>query len=93
MEAFLASAEAIAVLIGISAVGFFFIARKMIPVTVLKSLSTLAIEVSVPLYIFSNIIDKFDSAASPGMVGTAVLVDGFCCSNDRFIAHLFQIIQ
>ena len=66
MNALLSSAEAIIVLLGISAIGFFVIAKKIVPADMLKYVSTLAIEVSVPLYVFTNIIENFNPAASPG---------------------------
>ena len=65
MQAFLASAESIVVLIGIAAIGFFAVARKLIPADSMKALSTVAVDIAVPLYIFTNIIEKFDPASSP----------------------------
>ena len=64
MNTLLASAEAIIVLLGIGAIGFFVIAKKIVPADMLKYVSTLAIEVSVPLYVFTNIIEGFDPASS-----------------------------
>ena len=66
MNALAASAEAIIVLLGIGAIGFFVIAKKIVPADMLKYVSTLAIEVSVPLYVFTNIVENFDPASSPG---------------------------
>ena len=66
METLLASAEAIFVLIGIGAVGFFVIAKKILPADTLRFLSTLAIEVALPLYVFTNLVDNFDPASAPG---------------------------
>ena len=65
MQALAASVSAILILIGISAIGFFVSAKKIIPTESLQFLSTLAVEVATPLYVFSNIVDKFDPSSSP----------------------------
>jgi hypothetical protein len=65
MEALMPSVWAVFVIIGITAIGFFAFARKIIPGEALKYISSLAIEISLPLFIFTNITLRFDPAASP----------------------------
>jgi len=60
MEMFTASLKAIGILLGLGVVGFYVIARKIVPAEILKLLSSLAIEVAVPLMVFTNLIEKFD---------------------------------
>lgn len=60
MEVFFASLQAISILIGLGVIGFVVIARKIVPEEILKLLSSLAIDVAVPLLVFTNIIVKFD---------------------------------
>ena len=66
MEAIIASAWAVFILLGIGAIGFFVVAKKIVPGEVLGNISKLAIEVAIPLFIFTNIVEKFDPMVSPG---------------------------
>lgn len=51
------------VLFGIGLLGFWIVARRIIPKDILQVLSTLALDVAVPCMVFSDIIVKFDPAA------------------------------
>ncbi|MBT4289112.1 MAG: hypothetical protein HOD92_17435 [Deltaproteobacteria bacterium] len=60
MEIFAATFQSVAILMGIGLVGFWILARKTVPLDVLKVLTPLVLEVSLPCMIFSNIILKFN---------------------------------
>ena len=62
MNTLAASAEAIILLLGIGAVGYFMLARGIAKPDILPYLSTLALEVSLPLYVFATLITQFDPA-------------------------------
>lgn len=66
MESLLASAEAILSLVGIAAIGFYALHRKIIAPEMLKTLSTVAIELSLPFYVFANLTLNFRPESSPG---------------------------
>ena len=65
METLVASAEAILLLLGIGAVGYAMLARKIAEPAILPYLSTLALEVSLPLYVFATLLRQFDPAEDP----------------------------
>lgn len=65
METLAASAEAILLLLGIGAVGYAMLARKIAEPAILPYLSTLALEVSLPLYVFATLLRQFDPAEDP----------------------------
>ncbi len=65
MDIFYATFKSVAVLMGIGIVGFWVLARKTVPLDVLKVLSPLVIEVALPCMIFYNIITKFDPVTMP----------------------------
>ena len=50
---------------GIGVLGFAILARKTVPLEVLKVISPLVLEVSLPCMIFYNIITRFDPARMP----------------------------
>lgn len=65
MAIFAATFQSVAILMGIGLVGFWILARKTVPLDVLKVLTPLVLEVSLPCMIFSNIILKFNPQAAP----------------------------
>lgn len=65
MDIFFATLKSVAILMGIGIVGFWILARKTVPLDVLRVLSPLVIEVALPCMIFYNIITKFDPVAMP----------------------------
>jgi len=65
MELFAAAFKSVAVLMGIGVLGFAILARKTVPLEVLKVISPLVLEVSLPCMIFYNIIARFDPASMP----------------------------
>jgi predicted permease len=66
MELFTATFKSVAVLMGIGVIGFTILARKTVPVDVLRVLTPLVLEVSLPCMIFYNIIVRFDPGTMPG---------------------------
>jgi predicted permease len=66
MRTILTSLEAIAGLLGLGVVGFYIIAKNIVSRDLLRLLSSLAIEVALPLFVFTNLVTKFDPAISPG---------------------------
>ena len=65
MNLFLATFEAVAVLLGIGIVGFLILKKDVLPTNVLRSLSPLALEIALPSIIFINIINDFNPTNSP----------------------------
>ena len=65
MNLFIAAFKSVAVLMGIGVIGFTILARKTVPTNVLRVLSPLVIEVSLPCMIFYNIITRFDPRQMP----------------------------
>jgi len=59
MNIFFSALEAITILLGVGIVGFWILARRIIPADVLKVLSGLAIEVALPALVFSNLMTNF----------------------------------
>lgn len=64
MHTLAASAEAIILLLGIGVVGYFMLARDIAKPDILPYLSTLALEVSLPLYVFATLVQQFDPATN-----------------------------
>ena len=65
MELFAAAFKSVAVLMGIGVLGFAILARKTVPLEVLKVISPLVLEVSLPCMIFYNIIARFNPDSMP----------------------------
>lgn len=65
MELFTAAFKSVAVLMGIGVIGFTILARKTVPINVLRVLTPLVLEVSLPCMIFYNIITRFDPHQMP----------------------------
>jgi predicted permease len=65
MNVFIAAFKSVAVLMGIGIVGFIILARKTVPLDVLRVLSPLVLEVALPCLIFYNIITRFNPAQMP----------------------------
>lgn len=66
MDLFYAAFKSVAVLMGIGILGFTILARKTVPLEVLRVISPLVLEVALPCMIFYNIIIRFDPARMPG---------------------------
>lgn len=64
MNTLAASAEAILLLLGIGVVGYFMLARGIAKPDILPYLSTLALEVSLPLYVFATLVQQFDPSTN-----------------------------
>ncbi len=60
MNIFLATLESIVILLGIGIIGFIILSRKIVPISILETISPLVIEVGMPCLIFSNIIKTFN---------------------------------
>ncbi len=60
MEIFLATFQSIATLLGLGFIGFIIIARRIVPQNISLVLSTLAIDIALPLLVFENIITQFN---------------------------------
>lgn len=60
MDLLLISFESVAALIGIGLLGFFIIARRILPLQVMDVLPALVIDVAAPCLVFTNIIQRFD---------------------------------
>ncbi|HNV45827.1 MAG TPA: AEC family transporter [Spirochaetota bacterium] len=58
--------ESVAVPIGIGLIGFFVIARRMVPESVLTVLTPLVIDIALPCLIFAGMIRDFRPEAAPG---------------------------
>jgi predicted permease len=65
MDIFLITLESIFTLLGIGIIGFWIIAKKIIPAGVMGVLSPLAIDIALPCLIFSNIVMKFNTGTLP----------------------------
>jgi len=65
MIIFFATLKSVAILMGIGMIGFWILARKTVPLDVLRVLNPLVIEVALPCMIFSSIITKFDPKIMP----------------------------
>jgi len=60
MNIFFVTLESIIILLGIGIIGFFILSRKIVPLSILETISPLVIEVGMPCLIFSNIIKTFN---------------------------------
>jgi predicted permease len=65
MELFVAALKSVAVLLGIGVIGFAILARKIVPLDILKVTSPLVLEVALPCMIFYNIIVRFNPSQMP----------------------------
>jgi len=66
MDLLSSSFSAIVVLIGMRAIGFYIIAKNIVSTQLLKLMSSLAIEVAMPLFIFTNLMKNFDPGVYSG---------------------------
>ncbi|MDA3779586.1 MAG: AEC family transporter [Bacteroidales bacterium] len=57
---FLVTLESIVILLGIGIIGFFILSRKIVPISILETISPLVLEVGMPCLIFTNIIKTFN---------------------------------
>jgi predicted permease len=60
MNMFLVTLESIVILLGIGIIGFFILSRKIVPISILETISPLVLEVGMPCLIFTNIIKTFN---------------------------------
>lgn len=65
MIIFLATLKSVLILMGIGLIGFWILAKKTVPLDVLRVLTPLVLEVSLPCMIFYNIITRFDPVQMP----------------------------
>lgn len=66
MDTLLTSLEVIVSILGLVAVGVFVTARNIIPKDLLRLLNSLAIEVALPMFIFTTFMLNFDPNENPG---------------------------
>jgi malate permease and related proteins len=66
MKVFLITFQAVAALLGIGVLGFWIIGRKKVPAATLALLTTIAIDLALPLLILSNIMTQFTPGEVPG---------------------------
>ncbi len=62
MELFSITFESVITLLGIGILGFWIIAKKILPESIMEVLPVLVIDIAVPCLVFRNIITKFDPA-------------------------------
>jgi predicted permease len=62
MELFFVTFESVITLLGIGLLGFWIIAKKILPASIMGVLPPLVIDIAVPCLVFRNIITKFDPA-------------------------------
>ena len=77
MDTFLATFEAVLALLGIGVIGFWIIARRILPEEVIGVLSPLVIDIAMPCLIFSTIMTGFDPARDSGWWGLPLWWAGF----------------
>jgi predicted permease len=65
MNAFLTTLQAVLALLGIGLLGFWIIGRKRVPSDTLAFLSSLAIDIALPLLVVANLISGFSPQAYP----------------------------
>jgi predicted permease len=65
MNAFLTTLQAVLALLGIGLLGFWIIGRKRVPSDTLAFLSSLAIDIALPLLVVANLITGFSPQAYP----------------------------
>lgn len=65
MNLFLVTFEAVIILLGIGLIGFFIMKTKILPITVLRSLNPLALDIALPSLIFVDIISDFTPSTYP----------------------------
>ncbi|MBN2078060.1 MAG: AEC family transporter [Spirochaetes bacterium] len=66
MEIFFSTLESVITLFGIGILGFWIVARKIVPASIMEVIPPLAIDIALPCLIFANIIKGFDPGANPG---------------------------
>lgn len=60
MDIFYSTFEAVFLLLGFGIVGFWIIAKKIVPTVILGVLSPLIIDIALPCLVFTNIVKNFD---------------------------------
>lgn len=65
MNVFLATLQAVFALLGIGVLGFWIIGRRRVPSDTLAFLSSLAIDIALPLLVLSNLILNFSPQEYP----------------------------
>lgn len=65
MDIFLVTFNSVILLFGFGFIGFYIIARKIMPGEILKVLTPLVLDISLPFLVFSNIVKNFDPQTIP----------------------------
>lgn len=65
MNLFLVTFESVSILLGIGLIGFYIMRTRMLPITILKSLNPLALDIALPSLIFVDILSDFTPTAYP----------------------------
>jgi predicted permease len=65
MDLFITTFESVAVLLGISLVGFWIIKKKIVPGNILGLLSPLVLDIALPCLIFVNLLNNFKPQENP----------------------------
>lgn len=65
MNLFLVTFESVSILLGIGVIGFLIMKSKILPITLLKSLSPLALDIALPSLIFVDILSDFTPSTYP----------------------------
>ena len=65
MDIALITFESVSILLGIGIIGFWIIRSEILPITILRSLNPLALDIALPSLIFIDIITDFDPLLYP----------------------------
>lgn len=77
MDLLIVSFESVATLICIGLLGFFIIARRILPLQIMDVLPTLVIDIAAPCLVFSNIIQGFDPSVQKNWWALPIYWIGF----------------
>lgn len=66
METMLTSLQIIGLILGISAIGYYIVARDVVPMQLIRLLNLLATDVALPLFIFTVFMADFSSEGNKG---------------------------
>ncbi len=97
MVAFVATLESVAVLLGLGALGFWVIARRVIPATTFATLSPLALDLGLPALVFVEILARLGAtgdwrllALPLWMVGFFLVATAFAFLGSLWVAPSFR---
>lgn len=65
MNLFLVTFESVSILLGIGLIGFYIMKTRILPITILKSLNPLALDIALPSLIFVDILLDFTPTTYP----------------------------